>query len=54
MLKTDFCMQNVLLDMRIQMANDSMARIVLGGNQKGFIGYFPGIVEETFHSLKAR
>ncbi len=40
-------------DMRIQMANDSNARIVLGGRQKGFIGYFPGIVEETFHSLQA-
>lgn len=40
-------------DMRIQMANDSNARIVLGGRQKGFVGYFPGIVEEAFHSLKA-
>ena len=40
-------------DMRIQMANDSDARIVLGGIQKNFTGYYPGIVEETFHSLKA-
>ena len=40
-------------DMRNQMANNSDARIVLGGRQKGFTGYFPGIVEETYHSLKA-
>ena len=39
-------------DMRIQMAIDSHARIVLGGRQKNFIGYFPGIVEETYHSMK--
>jgi hypothetical protein len=42
-----------LRDMRIQMANDSVARIILGGKHKGFIGYLPGIVEETYHSLKA-
>lgn len=40
-------------DMRIQMAKESDARIVLGGKQKGSTGYFPGIVEETYHSLKA-
>ena len=38
-------------DMRVKMANESDARIVLGGKQKNFAGYFPGIVEETFHSL---
>lgn len=42
-----------LTDMRIQMATDCNARIVLGGRQKGFTGYFPGIVEEAYHSLKA-
>jgi hypothetical protein len=40
-------------DMRVKMANESNARIVLGGKQKNYAGYFPGIVEETFHSLKA-
>lgn len=40
-------------DMREQMAKDSNARIVLGGRQTNFLGYFPGIVEETYHSLKA-
>jgi hypothetical protein len=40
-------------DMRERMANESEARIVLGGKQKNFTGYFPGIIEETFHSLKA-
>ena len=35
------------------MANDSDARIVLGGKQSGFFGYLPGIVEETYHSLSA-
>jgi hypothetical protein len=40
-------------DMRVRMANESDARIVLGGKQKNYAGYFPGIVEETFHSLNA-
>lgn len=40
-------------DMRVQMAEDSDARIVLGGRQTNFLGYLPGIVEEAYHSLKA-
>jgi hypothetical protein len=40
-------------DMRVRMANESDARIVLGGKQKNYAGYFPGIVEETFYSLNA-
>lgn len=40
-------------DMRVKMANESDARIVLGGKQKNYAGYFPGIVEETIHSLNA-
>lgn len=40
-------------DMRCQMANDSDARIVLGGRQTNFQGYLPGIVEEAYYSLKA-
>ncbi|HMQ69736.1 MAG TPA: hypothetical protein PKA90_12215 [Ignavibacteria bacterium] len=47
-----FVIAECLTDMRIKMANDSHARIVLGGRQKGFDGYYPGIVEETYHSLK--
>ena len=39
-------------DMRKKMATESNARIILGGRQKGFSGYFPGIVEEAFYSLK--
>lgn len=42
-----------LTDMRIKMANESDARIVLGGKQKDFFGYLPGIFEEAYHSLKA-
>jgi hypothetical protein len=48
-----FVFAECFADMRIKMANDCNARIVLGGRQKGFLGYFPGIVEETFHSLCA-
>jgi hypothetical protein len=40
-------------DMRVKMANASDARIILGGKQKNYAGYFPGILEETIHSLKA-
>ena len=40
-------------DMRVIMANEIDARIVLGGKQKNYAGYFPGIVEETFHSLNS-
>lgn len=47
-----FFIAECLSDMRIKMANESDARIVLGGRQKGFVGYIPGIVEETYHTLK--
>ncbi len=40
-------------DMRNIMANDSHARILLGGKQGKFLGYLPGIVEEAYFSLKA-
>ncbi len=39
--------------MRNIMANDSHARILLGGKQSIFLGYLPGIVEEAYFSLKA-
>ena len=42
-----------LTDMRHQMVKDSYARIVLGGIQKDYIGYYPGIIEETYYSLQA-
>ncbi len=55
--------QNILFDryvtaeslsaMRIKMADESDARIILGGRLKGFTGYFPGIIEEAYHSLNA-
>lgn len=48
-----FILSECYADMRIRMANESDARIVLGGKQKNYAGYFPGIVEETFHSLNA-
>lgn len=48
-----FILSECYADMRVIMANDSDARIVLGGKQKNYAGYFPGIVEETFHSLKS-
>lgn len=48
-----FLFSECYADMRIHMAKDSNARIVLGGRQKGYTGYFPGIVEETYHALNA-
>jgi hypothetical protein len=41
-------------DMRIKMANESDARIILGGKQKGYLGYIPGIIEEAYQSLVAK
>lgn len=38
-------------DMRIRMAQDCDARIVLGGKQKGYLGYLPGIIEEAYYTL---
>lgn len=40
-------------DMRVIMAENSDARIILGGKQKDFLGYYPGIVEEAYQTLKA-
>jgi len=40
-------------DMRNTMAQNSHARIVVGGKQSNFLGYMPGIVEEAYYSLKA-
>lgn len=46
-----FLYAECLSDMRKKMTVESDARIVLGGRYKDFIGYFPGIVEEVYHSL---
>lgn len=40
-------------DMRKIMANESNARILLGGKQSNYLGYLPGIIEEAYYSLKA-
>ena len=40
-------------DMRNIMAQNSHARILLGGKQSKFLGYLPGIIEEAYYSLKA-
>lgn len=40
-------------DMRRIMADESNARILLGGKQSNYLGYLPGIIEEAYYSLKA-
>jgi hypothetical protein len=47
-----FLIAECLTDMRINMSHDCNARIVIGGIPKNFKGYLPGILEETFYSLK--
>ncbi|HMU46125.1 MAG TPA: hypothetical protein PKC72_07145 [Chitinophagaceae bacterium] len=46
-----FVYSECFADMRKRMANDCNARIVLGGKQKGYLGYLPGIIEEAYHTL---
>jgi len=41
-----------LTHMRDQMGKDQDARVILGGKQTGFVGYYPGIIEEAFYTLK--
>ncbi|MFN8323972.1 MAG: hypothetical protein U0T74_15010 [Chitinophagales bacterium] len=48
-----FIFSECFSDMRITMAKESDARILVGGKQKGYLGYIPGIVEEAFQSLQA-
>jgi SLOG cluster2 len=48
-----FIYSECFADMRIIMANESDARILLGGKQKKYLGYFPGIIEEAFQTLQA-
>ena len=49
-----FVYSECFADMRVRMANDCNARIVLGGKQKGYLGYLPGIIEEAYHTLAAK
>ena len=51
-LSDRYIISECLADMRKKMTVDSNARIILGGRQKGFSGYYPGISEEAFYSLK--
>jgi hypothetical protein len=37
--------------MRIKMAEDCSARIIIGGKISGYLGYMPGIIEETLYTL---
>lgn len=52
-IEDKFIFSECLSDMRNIMAQNSHARIVVGGKQSKFLGYLPGIVEEAFYSLKA-
>ena len=49
-----FIYSECFADMRIHMAHDCNARIVLGGKQKGYLGYLPGIIEEAYHTFAAK
>jgi hypothetical protein len=42
-----------LTAMRVQMNEETDARIVLGGAVTGFLGRYPGVAEETFLTLSA-
>ncbi len=52
-IEDKFIFSECFSDMRNIMAQNSHARIVVGGKQSKFLGYLPGIVEETYFSLKA-
>lgn len=38
--------------MRIQMAKDSVARILVGGKSTKYLGYIPGVIEEALLTLR--
>ncbi len=52
-IEDKFIYSECFSDMRNIMAQNSHARIVVGGKQSKFLGYMPGIVEEAYYSLKA-
>lgn len=39
-------------EMRIQMAKDCAARILVGGKITNYLGYIPGVIEEALHTLR--
>lgn len=39
-------------EMRIQMAKDCTARILVGGKITNYLGYIPGVIEEALHTLR--
>lgn len=39
-------------DMRIHMAKDCSARVVLGGKLTGYLGFIPGVIEEALTTLE--
>lgn len=39
-------------EMRIQMAIDCTARILVGGKITNYLGYIPGVIEEALHTLR--
>jgi SLOG cluster2 len=52
-IEDKFIYSECFSDMRNIMAQNSHARIVVGGKQSKFLGYMPGIVKEAYYSLKA-
>ncbi|MBN9286095.1 MULTISPECIES: hypothetical protein [unclassified Flavobacterium] len=39
-------------EMRIQMAKDCTARVLVGGKITNYLGYIPGVIEEALYTLK--
>lgn len=39
-------------EMRIKMAKDCTARILVGGKTKNYLGYIPGVIEEALYTLR--
>ena len=50
---TEFSAATAYSTMRLFMAADGDARVVLGGKTRGYAGHFPGIAEETLYCLLA-
>ena len=51
--RTEYSAATAFSAMRLFMAADEDARVVLGGKTHGYAGHFPGIAEETLYSLLA-
>lgn len=48
-----FIFAECFADMRLIMAKESDARILVGGKQRNYLGFIPGIVEEAYQSIIA-